>query len=205
MEQNFQTSGSGGWAEYLQSPTLIFSLILIGVYVAVGAAVGNFFNPIQNSLVVELLAQCDDPGPIFPWTLLTSVFLHANILHLASNIFFLLIFGFILEEHVSKTRWITAFLLTGLVGNLTFAAADLASFFVSPPPPGNPVHIDCGVGASGAVYGIMGTALGLRAIILIIFIAGLDIFAGGGFFAHFGGLITGLLLRRFWTWQPKVP
>src|SRR5437660_7455161 len=48
-----------------------------------------------------------------------------------------------------------------------------------------------------------GAATGLRGVVLIIFIAGLDIFAGGGFFAHIGGLITGLLLRRFWSSELK--
>lgn len=180
----------------------MFSLILIAVYIIVGLLVGDFFSPIntafQNlangnsansgSLIVFYLAQCQDPGPIVPWTVFTSMFLHAGILHIASNILFLIFFGFILEEHLTKTRWVATFLLTGFVGNLTFAAAGIAGL----------LGTTCGVGASGAVYGIMGTALGLRAAILVIFLAGLDIFAGGGFFAHFGGLITGLVLRHFW-------
>src|SRR6266571_2217144 len=61
-------------------------------------------------------------------------------------------------------------------------------FFLTGVP--NMNSLSCGVGASGAVYGIMGAATGLRGVILIIFIAGLDLFAGGGFFAHIGGLIT---------------
>ena len=112
-----------------------------------------------------------------------------------------MIFGLILEEQVTKTRWITTFFVTGLAGNLTFLGADLATFFLNGAP--NMVQPNCGVGASGAVYGIMGAATGLRGVILIIFIAGLDLFAGGGFFAHIGGLIAGLLLRRFWSSEPK--
>jgi membrane associated rhomboid family serine protease len=121
------------------------------------------------------------------------MFLHASILHIASNILFLIFFGFILEEHVSKTRWLAAFILTGVAGNLTFAAAGIAGLVPSP---------TIGVGASGAVYGVMGTALGIRAAILVIFLAGLDLLAGGGFFAHFGGLITGFVLRFFWIHRP---
>ena len=95
----------------------------------------------------------------------------------------------------------TTFFLTGIAGNLTFVGADLAGFFLTGFP--NSLYLSCGVGASGAVYGIMGAATGLRGVVLIIFIAGLDIFAGGGFFAHIGGLVTGLLLRSFWSSELK--
>jgi membrane associated rhomboid family serine protease len=182
---------------YLNSPTLLFSAILIATYLIIGILGGDLVNP----PLPLALAQCDGPLPLYPWTLITSIFLHAGLIHIASNVLFLLIFGFILEEQVTKTRWTTTFLLTGIAGNLTFLGADLTRFFLTGVP--NSLSLSCGVGASGAVYGIMGAATGLRGAILIIFIAGLDIFAGGGFFAHIGGLITGLLLRRFWNSNAK--
>ena len=174
-------------------------MTLIFVYGFVGFVVGDYVSPLNapNSGVLVYLAQCDGPLPIYPWTIVTSIFLHAGIIHLASNILFLLLFGFILEEQITKKRWITSFLVTGIAGNLTFIIADLAGFFLTGAPNAN--ALSCGVGASGAVYGIMGAATGLRGVILIIFIAGLDLFAGGGFFAHIGGLVTGLALRRFWN------
>ncbi len=193
MPEDFQDLGERASNPYLTSPTLAFSLILIAVYLAVGFLGGDLVYP-QLPLA---LAQCDGPLPVYPWTLVTSIFLHAGIIHIASNVLFLLIFGFILEEQVTKTRWVATFFLTGAAGNLTFVGADLAGFFLTGFP--NMKSLSCGVGASGAVYGIMGAATGLRGVILIIFIAGLDLFAGGGFFAHIGGLITGLLLRRFWS------
>ncbi len=200
MEQNQATFGSKGWTRYAQSPTLIFSIALLVVYIAIAVIVDNFSDPLDfrnpNSIVIYLLEQCDAPTPIFPWTLLTATFLHANPLHLASNLAFLVIFGFILEEQASKSQWVTAFFLTGLAGSLSFAASDLAGYFLTGSP--NASFLSCGVGASGAVYGIMGTALGLKVVILLIFLLGLDIFAGGGLFAHIGGLLTGLVLRRLW-------
>jgi membrane associated rhomboid family serine protease len=187
---------------YLRSPTLVVSLILIGIYTAIGFLVGDFVSPLStNAPVLLVLAQCDGPLPTYPWTLVTSIFLHASVIHIASNILFLLLFGFILEEQVTKIRWLTTFFLTGVAGNLTFVGADLAGYFLIGFP--NAFSLSCGVGASGAVYGTMGAATGLRGVILIIFIAGLDIFAGGGFFAHIGGLFTGLLLRRFWSSELK--
>ena len=202
MTESIQASGKTKSNPYLTSPTLVLSLLLICVYVAIGFLVGDFVSPLlTNSPVLLFLAQCDGPLPIYPWTLVTSIFLHANIIHIASNILFLLLFGFILEEQVTKTRWMTTFFLTGIMGNLTFVGADLAGFFITGFP--NSLSLSCGVGASGAVYGIMGGATGIRGVVLIIFIAGLDIFAGGGFFAHIGGLVTGLVLRKFWSSELK--
>ena len=202
MPENLEVSGERKSNPYLTSPTVVFSLILICVYVVIGFLVGDFVSPFSTtSSVLLFLAQCDGPLPIYPWTLVTSIFLHASIIHIASNILFLLLFGFILEEQVTKTRWMTTFFLTGIAGNLTFVGADLAGFFLTGFP--NSLYLSCGVGASGAVYGIMGAATGLRGVVLIIFIVGLDIFAGGGFFAHIGGLVTGLLLRRFWSSELK--
>lgn len=191
MSETPSTIEKGSQNVFFRSPTLVVSIILIAVYIIIGILGGDLVYP---PLPLALM-QCDDPLPIYPWTLLTSIFLHANIIHIAGNVLFLLIFGFILEEQVTRTRWITTFFLTGLAGNLTSLGADIASYLATPPSMYIP---SCGVGASGAVYGIMGAATGLRGAVLIIFIAGLDIFAGGGFFAHIGGLITGLLLRRVW-------
>ena len=173
--------------QYLQSPTILFSIILVVTYVLV------FFAP---SIVELLLIQCNPcilmtPGwPWTPWTLVTSIFLHASPLHLASNIFFLLIFGYILEEQLRNGKlWVEIFVLTGIAGNLSF----LAAYALIGPDVGV-----FGVGASGAVYGILGAAAGLKIAILLILVAGLDIFAGGGFFAHIGGLITGIVIRKYW-------
>ena len=162
----------------------------------IGAIVGNFFDPIQPQyIVVDLVAQLDVPLPVFPWTLLTAIFLHANILHIAYNVFFLLFFGFILEEQVSKSRWVMTFVITGLIGSLGLVGYDVLIYLLDP----NGFVPTIAVGASGAIYGIMGTAVGLKVVILLIFLLGLDIFAGGGGPAHLGGLLAGLVLRRYWS------
>jgi len=196
MESASESGESRGARAILRSPTVLFSLILVAVYIILGAIVGNFFEPLlSGNIILDLLVQCDAPTPIFPWTVLTAIFLHASILHIASNVFFLLFFGFILEEQVTKSRWVTTFIITGLVGSLGFVGYDVLGYLLS----GGPPTIDCAVGASGAVYGIMGTAVGLKVVILLIFLLGLDIFAGGGGPAHLGGLVAGLILRRYWS------
>ena len=197
MESSSESTAPTAIERLLRSPTIIFSIILVVVYVVIGAIVGNLFDPLASgNIILDLLVQCDAPTPIFPWTVLTAIFLHASILHIASNVFFLIFFGFILEEQVSKSRWVMTFFVTGLVGSLGFVGYDVLGYLLS--GGGTPI-IDCAVGASGAVYGIMGTAVGLKVVILLIFLLGLDIFAGGGGPAHLGGLVAGLILRRYWS------
>jgi membrane associated rhomboid family serine protease len=196
MESASESNGSRRIRAILRSPTVIFSLVLVAVYVIIGVVVGNFFEPIQlQNIFVDLVVQCDVPTPLFPWTVLTAIFLHASILHIASNVFFLLFFGFILEEQVSKSRWVTTFFVTGMIGSLGFVGYDLLVYSLAP----NAFIPDCAVGASGAIYGIMGTAVGLKVVLLLIFLLGLDIFANGGGPAHLGGLVAGLILRRYWS------
>src|SRR2546428_5535233 len=133
MESASESGESRGARAILQSPTVLFSLILVAVYIILGAIVGNFFEPLLsgNIIILDLLVQCDAPTPIFPWTVLTAIFLHASILHIASNVFFLLFFGFILEEQVSKSRWVTTFFITGLVGSLGFVGYDVLGYLLS--------------------------------------------------------------------------
>jgi len=187
---------------YLRSPTIIITLTLIAVYIMIGTIVGDYAEPIATaetigSTPVLLLMQCDGPLPIFPWTVITTIFLHVNIIHIASNLLFLVLFGFILEEQVTKSQWLMTFFITGLAGSLSFVGVDILGNVLTGFP--NSTGLDCGVGASGAVYGIMGTAVGLRVVIILIFLLGLDIFAGGGTPAHLGGLVAGLLLRKYWS------
>src|SRR6266567_7820100 len=160
MEPASRSTGTR-WVELLQSPTLMISVILIVVYVIVGIAAGSLLDPIQPVSIVYLLMQCDAPTPIFPWTILTTIFLHAGILHIAGNLLFLLLFGFILEGQVTKNQWFATFFITGISGSLSFVALDVVSSGLTGFPSPS-TGLDCAVGASGAVYGIMGTAVGLK-------------------------------------------
>jgi hypothetical protein len=61
-----------------------------------------------------------------------------------------------------------------------------------------------GVGASGAIWGLLGAAGGMRGLVGMVFYIGLDIFSGGGFLAHAGGVVAGLALRHFWLSKTRV-
>jgi len=124
------------------------------------------------------------------YRLITGGFLHANVLHLAMNMFALWILGSQLESAIGRTRF-------GVVYGASLLAGSLGVMIQSPHSPT--------VGASGAIFGLLGLALaaqrshgvniwqsGLGGILLINLaitfgIPGISI---GG---HVGGLIGGYL------------
>jgi membrane associated rhomboid family serine protease len=148
-------------------------------------------------------------------TLLTSMFLHGSLAHLAGNLLFLHIFGDNVEEALGRARYLAFYLGCGVAAALAQAAI----------APTSAVPM---VGASGAIAGVLGAYLVLhpRAPILVfnglIFpwplltfpawmaigmwfvlnllggFASLGMGHGGGVahFAHLGGFVAGLLAIR---------
>ncbi len=91
----------------------------------------------------------DETGPqLFPdkqvyLGLLTSMFLHGSLLHLAGNMWFLWLFGNNIEDRLGSVAFVGFYLIGGLVGSAAHVAAQPLSTV--------PV-----VGASGAIAAIMG-------------------------------------------------
>lgn len=131
-----------------------------------------------------------------PWTLITSMFLHANAMHLFFNMYTLIIFGPLLEEKLGSWRFLLAYLGTGIF-------AGIISQFVYP----------AALGASGAVMGIVGVIIMVMPNLPVFFffvirmplwvagivIAGIDLlgvfgigFSGIANLAHLAGLGVGL-------------
>ena len=164
------------------SPSVQISCLLILIYLITGIAGGNILS--LNYDMFYLLAQVNElvwHGAV--WMLITAMFLHANPAHLGGNVLFLLIFGTSLEEQVSRRKWFVTYFSSGVAGNLAFLILG-----------GNSV----GVGASGAIWGLLAAAGGWKGLVGMIFFIGLNIFAGGGILAHAGGLVAGLVLRQYW-------
>ena len=82
------------------------------------------------------------PFPII-LTLLTSMFLHGDWLHLIGNLWFLAVFGRNVECALDHGRFLAFYIVCGVVAGLAHTFSDMASV------------IPC-LGASGAISGIMG-------------------------------------------------
>jgi membrane associated rhomboid family serine protease/Zn-finger nucleic acid-binding protein len=146
------------------------------------------------------------------WTLITSTFLHINLLHLASNLFFLYTFGDNVEEALGSTRFFIVYGAAALAGSLLQALLQ--------PVPAWPV-----IGASGAVSGLLGAYLILfrhiklyqvlmfirvRMNVLVYaalwfgfnLILATDPETNVGVFAHMGGFLMGLALGWMYRLRP---
>jgi membrane associated rhomboid family serine protease/Zn-finger nucleic acid-binding protein len=75
-------------------------------------------------------------------TFLTSFFLHAGVLHLVGNIYFLFVFGNDVENFLRPLRYLILVALAAFIGDLAHIAADPSS------------QIPC-VGASGGIAGVI--------------------------------------------------
>jgi membrane associated rhomboid family serine protease len=130
------------------------------------------------------------PGAIFtqPWSLITVVFVHESILHIASNMYFLFLIGPPLERYFGRARFIVLFVITAL-------GADVAvDYFLNSPV----------VGASGAIFGLLGVAVvfarrvgfarGQLWVVIAINLALGFVVTGIAWQAHVGGFIIGVLL-----------
>jgi membrane associated rhomboid family serine protease len=80
------------------------------------------------------------------WPLVTAMFLHANLLHLVSNLWFLWVFGDNVEDRLGHGRYLFFYLLCGVASFLVYG--------LSAPASGVPV-----LGASGAISGVLGAYL----------------------------------------------
>ena len=127
------------------------------------------------------------------WRLITAMFLHASIVHIAFNMLALWWIGAPVEQYLGRTRFLGLYFVAGLAGS---AGALVAS-------PTVPV-----VGASGAIFGILGAMLILEwqatgrlggnamTLIVINLVIGFAYNGAGGNISiggHVGGLIGGIL------------
>jgi membrane associated rhomboid family serine protease len=121
------------------------------------------------------------------WRLITAPFLHYGPFHLLLNMLALWWFGTLLEQRIGSAKFLLLYLMSGLAGS---AGALIAS------------PLEPTVGASGAIFGILGaglvmerqrdyvfggSALGIIVINLVLTFSIPNISIGG----HIGGLIGG--------------
>ncbi|WP_435316920.1 rhomboid family intramembrane serine protease [Haloarchaeobius sp. TZWSO28] len=134
------------------SPTLE-TFALFAVVFAFQAVVSLFQALVGFAGVYDFLFVLHSPLSR-PWTLVTSVYAHAGLLHLLSNAIALALVGFALERKTTRFRYHTFFVVTGAFAGL---AQVLTSGFVAAVGLGRPTAV---LGASGAVFALYGYVLG---------------------------------------------
>ncbi len=90
------------------------------------------------------------------WTFLTSMFMHANFFHLFVNMFSMFFIGSLIEKIIGKRRFVKFYLVAGIFAGLLFvlAAYYLGGSILGARVFGSPNVF--GVGASGALFGLVG-------------------------------------------------
>ncbi|MGH2921848.1 MAG: rhomboid family intramembrane serine protease, partial [Gaiellaceae bacterium] len=131
------------------------------------------------------------------WRLITAAFLHGNLIHVGMNMFVLWMIGAPIEEAIGRGRFLALYLVSGLSGSAGALLFDPNAITV---------------GASGAIFGILGaalilewqrsyvlggSALSLLVLNLIFTFAIPNISIGGHLGGLAGGALGALALSRF--------
>ncbi len=169
---------------------------------------------ISQWALIPTLVDWGNPITLIPF--ITSQFLHAGVVHILSNMWFLWIFGDNIEEYFGKFFFPIVYLLSGFAGGV-------AQYLLAP---NSTIPM---LGASGAIAGVLGaylvlfprhtiktlvpvfgfiTVVDISASVMLFYWFFTQLFVGVGslavaaiggvaWFAHIGGFITGWALGRF--------
>lgn len=151
------------------------------------------------------------PSTVFakPWTVISSMFLHAGFGHLIFNMIALFFFGLYLERVVGEENFVRVYLIGGVLASVAYVFTSLAF--------GIPQPYVYAVGASGAVFAVMGALAVLRPnitvlvyflfpmplyVLMILYViisvpALLHPIGNVAHNAHLGGLVAGYLFGRY--------
>jgi len=216
---------------YVNYGLIALNVLVFGLEALNGACFQIAYSEIPAAILAGQPAQIQgcpygQPSPVWI-TLFTSMFLHANLLHIAGNMLYLWIFGDNVEDRLGHIGYLVFYLFCGL-------AADAAQITF------DPSSTVPNLGASGAIAGVLGaylvfypgsrvrtlvflgffvTIANLSAVIVIGLwfvlqvvsgVAGLGSVQQGGvaYFAHIGGFVAGAaiaLLLRLVLKPPAYP
>jgi len=144
------------------------------------------------------------------YRLLTSVFMHFGIEHIANNMLILFILGDHLERVMGRVKYLILYLVCGVGANivsLLMTEQSQFGFVVS-------------AGASGAVFGVIGGLvyvvavnkgrledLSTQQLVIVVILSLYFGYASGNVdnVAHIAGLVLGILAAAVLYWKPKRP
>lgn len=112
---------------------LVFICIVIFIFQIFFPSITNRFALNQRRIFLE------------PYRFITSIFLHGGLEHLMFNMFALGLFGSILEKIIGSKRFLIIFFVSGLISGT-----------------GSVIFYSSSIGASGTIFGILGTLTVLR-------------------------------------------
>ena len=171
------------------SPTTLLVTMNVLAYIYTSVTGGNFIT--TNTIVLLQIGQYNISvlnGEY--WQLLTSIFVHVDILHITLNMLFLIIFGLRAEELFKTEEYFSVYILSGLTGSLLTLIL-MPSYTLS-------------AGASGAILGMYGAGIIymrktfgqsiVGALLYSFLFLMLSTGSGVNVVAHFGGLATGLII-----------
>lgn len=184
-----------------KKPIITYALIISNIimYLMLVLSSGSLFE-MGASLLYEfggLVNYNTMDSPVELYRLITSMFLHAGIIHLVFNLYALYILGPQLESFFGKIKYLFIYIGSGIIGGL-----------VSMIFQGDAV---VSVGASGAIFGLIGafiffgyhhrvyfgTVIRSQIIPLLLVNLFIGFMASGiNMFAHIGGLIGGYLCAK---------
>jgi len=160
-----QKAKSGVFSKYSITRTLIIvNVVLFFLFLILSA----IFPTLLDYIAIK-------PSLIFSgqylWTIVTSIFMHGSFFHLFVNMFSLFFLGGLTERIIGRKRFIWFYLFAGILGSLFFVLFAYLGNFV---PRGDFIFggvNDSAVGASGAIFGLIGvlaTLLPRKRIYLIV-------------------------------------
>lgn len=153
-----------------------------------------------------------------PWSLVTSLFLHADFFHILMNMLMLYVTGRIFTQYLDNRKLLITYFAGGITGNLLY----MISFTVFPVFQ-SALPFSHALGASGSIMAIMAAITMYRPHhelhlfifgrvklywIMIAFIV-IDIISipqsnAGGHIAHLGGVFYGVISQFFYRYYPSV-
>jgi rhomboid protease GluP len=170
------------------SVTIFLVVVNVIVYIYTSVSGGNFIQTSTSTLIQWGQFNINVWNGHY-WQLLTSIFVHVDIMHITLNMLFLIIFGLRAEELFTTEEYFAVYMLSGLSGSL------LTLFLMSP--------YTLSAGASGAIFGMYGASIIymrktfgqsiVGALLYGFLLLMLSTGAGVNIVAHFGGLVMGLI------------
>jgi membrane associated rhomboid family serine protease len=164
---------------------------------------GRYYPGVQDEQLCSVLGNTSWHAGVADgawWQLVTSMFTHVDLWHLAMNLFALFLFGPALERIMGRVRFLLVYFLGGLTGSVVV-------FWLSNPDGAT-------LGASGALYAVLGALIVtfrksrldtqwlMQNLLLgvVITVVGWRFISWQG---HLGGLVGGMLAAAIIAYAPR--